>query len=74
MISNSDFSLFFPVITGKILVLEIPFPDHFISKYRTENLHFLSAGKYCAPLSTAGGKFDLEECKPHIDSLESKYV
>ena len=34
------------------LVLEIPFPDHSfpkISKYRTENLHFLSTGKYYAP-------------------------
>ena len=73
-----DFKFRFPVIFSSnyrhLLVLEIPFPDHFISKYRTENLHFLSTGKYCAPLSTAGGKFDLEECKPHIDSLESKYV
>ena len=33
------------------LVLKIPFPEHIfpkISKYRTENLHFLSTGKYCA--------------------------
>ena len=34
------------------LVLKIPFPDHIfskISKYRTENLHFPSIGKYYAP-------------------------
>ena len=34
------------------LVLKTPFPDHIfpkISKYRTENLHFPSTGKYCAP-------------------------
>ena len=34
------------------LVLKIPFPDHIfpkISKYRTENLHFPSTGKYYAP-------------------------
>ena len=34
------------------LVLEIPFLNHIfpkISKYRTENLHFPSTGKYYAP-------------------------
>ena len=33
------------------LLLKIPFPDHIfskISKYRTENLHFSSTGKYYA--------------------------
>ena len=37
------------------LVLEILFPDHIfpkISKYRTENLCFLSTGKYYAPPHT----------------------
>ena len=35
------------------LVLKIPFPDYIfpkISKYRSENLHFPSNGKYYAPL------------------------
>ena len=34
------------------LVLKIPFPDHIflkISKYRTQNLHFPSTGKYTPP-------------------------
>ena len=33
-------------------MLKIPFPDHIflkISKYRTENIHLPSTGKYCVP-------------------------
>ena len=50
-ISNPDFSLFSSKYRHR-LVLKIPFLDHIfskISKYRTENLHFPSTGKYYAP-------------------------
>ena len=52
LISNLYFSLFFFSNYRHRLVLKIPFPHHAfpkISKYRTENLHFLSTGKYYAP-------------------------
>ena len=47
MISNPDFLLF------------VPLPDHIfskISKYRSENLHFPSTGKFYAPFDTASKK------------------
>ena len=54
------------------VVLEMPFPNHIfskISKYRTENLHFPSTGKYYAPLHT---KKYVEKGKDRIQKKHNK--
>ena len=48
---QSRFLVIFSTNYRHRLVFKIPFPDHIfpkISKYRTENLHFQSTGKYYA--------------------------
>ena len=65
-------SQFLVILSGNYqnrLVLKIAFPDHIflkISKYCTENLHFLSTGKYYAPHETISTKNNINSFMKYV--------